>query len=266
MQLIIPGFVTPIILGMVIVLAFWLHRLVSRAVETAGLPPETGVRVRRITALALGGWLLLALVVARSTPLVDAAGNGVVPLSVPLFAAVALGVALGLLAFSQTWRRVVDVIPAESLISLQVYRLIGAIFILLYSIGSLPRHFALPAGWGDVVVGLLAPLVALAVRRQIRGAWQLALGWNLFGFVDLVVAVGLGTGYLLLALQPGLQVPPGSPAMTFFPLVLIPTFAVPVGFILHIYSIRRTLRDRRPVLGAIGRESTAPRRARVASH
>jgi hypothetical protein len=28
--------------------------------------------------------------------------------------------------------------------------------------------------------------------------------------------------------------------MTFFPLVLIPTFAVPLGFILHIYSIRRT--------------------------
>src|SRR5256885_1531459 len=142
MQLIIPWFVTPIVLGMVIVLAFWLHRLVSRALETAGLPPETGVRVRRITALALGGWLLLALVVARSTPLVDAAGNGVVSLSIPLFAAVALGVALGLLAFSQTWRRVVDAIPAESLISLQVYRLIGAIFILLYSIGSLPRQFA----------------------------------------------------------------------------------------------------------------------------
>jgi hypothetical protein len=30
--------------------------------------------------------------------------------------------------------------------------------------------------------------------------------------------------------------------MTFFPLVLIPTFAVPVGFILHIYSIRKTLK------------------------
>jgi hypothetical protein len=266
MQLIIPWYVAPIVLGMVVGLAFWLYRLVARAVETAGLPPETGVRVRRITGLALGGWLLLALVVARSTPLVDAAGNGVVPISIPLFALVTLGAALGLLAFSGAWRRVVDAIPAESLISVQVYRLIGAIFILLYSIGSLPRHFALPAGWGDVAVGLLAPLVALAVRRQISGARALALGWNLFGFVDLVVAVGLGTGYLLLALQPGLQVPPGAPAMTFFPLVLIPTFAVPLGFILHIYSIRRTLRDRRPVLGAIGSEGIAPRRARVASH
>ncbi|HEV7364696.1 MAG TPA: hypothetical protein VGN76_02490 [Gemmatimonadales bacterium] len=266
MQLIIPWYVAPIVLGMVVALAFWLYRLVARAIEAAGLPPVMGVRVRRITGFALGSWLLLALVVARSAPLVDAAGNGVVPISIPFFALVALGAALGLLAFSGTWRRVVDAIPAESLISVQVYRLIGAIFILLYSIGRLPRHFALPAGWGDVAVGLLAPLVALAVRRQIRGARPLALGWNLFGFADLVVAVGLGTGYLLLALQPGLQAPPGAPAMTFFPLVLIPTFAVPLGFILHIYSIRRTLGDRQPVLDAIGEASIAPRRARVASH
>jgi len=265
MQPVIPWYVAPTVLGMVVALAFWLYRLVARAGEAAGLPTETGAQVRRISGIALGGWLLIALVVARSSPAVDAAGNGVVPISFPLFAFVSLGAALGLLAFSPTWRRVVDAIPAESLISVQIYRLIGAIFILLYTIGSLPRHFALPAGLGDVVVGLLAPLVALAVRNQIRGARPLALGWNLFGFADLLVAVGLGTGYLVVVLQSGLHAPPGVPAMTFFPLVLIPTFAVPLGFILHIYSIRRTLGDRRPVLGAMGRESIAPRRARVTS-
>jgi hypothetical protein len=245
MQPVIPGYVTPIVLGMVVALAFWLYRLVAKAVESASLLPETGARIRRTTGLALGGWLVLALLLARSSPLVDASGNGVVPASFPLFALVSLGAALGLLAFSPTWRRVVDTIPAESLISVQIFRLIGGIFLLLYAIGSLPRHFALPAGWGDLAVGLLAPLVALAVRNQVRGARPLALGWNLFGFMDLLVAVGMGTGYLLLALQPGLHVPPSAPAMTFFPLVLIPTFAVPLGFILHIYSIRRTLRGER---------------------
>jgi hypothetical protein len=44
-------------------------------------------------------------------------------------------------------------------------------------------------------------------------------------------------------LRPGLEVPPTAAAMTFFPLVLIPTFAVPLGIVLHIYSIRRTLRS-----------------------
>jgi hypothetical protein len=266
MQLIIPWYIAPLVLGMDFALAFWLYRMVSRAVRAAALPPKSGDKVRRATGLALGSWLLLALIVSRSAPLLDAAGNGVVPVTIPLFALVTLGLALGLLAFSETWRRVVDAISADSLISVQFYRVIGAIFILLYSIGSLPRQFALSAGWGDVAVGLLAPLVALAVRRQVRGAQPIALGWNILGLTDLVVAVGLGTGYLLLALQPGLQAPPGAPAMTFFPLVLVPTFAVPLGFILHIYSIRRTLRDRRPILEGIAKESIAPRRAGVTSH
>jgi hypothetical protein len=69
------------------------------------------------------------------------------------------------------------------------------------------------------------------------------LGWNIFGFLDLLAAVGLGTGYLIAVLRPGIEAPPAAAAMTFFPLVLIPTFAVPLGIILHIYSIRRTLRS-----------------------
>ena len=261
MQPVIPAYVAPIVIFTVIALAFWLYRLVARAVQSASLPPETGARVRRSTGLALGGWLLLALVFARSSPALDPAGNGVVPLSFPLFALVSLGAALGLLALSPAWRRVIDAIPAQSLISVQIYRLIGAIFLPLYAMGSLPRHFALPAGLGDIAVGLLAPLVALAVRNQVRGARPMALGWNLFGFADLLVAVGMGTGYLLLAFQPGLHSPPTAAAMTFFPLVLIPTFAVPLGFILHIHSIRRTLRGERQWEGSRASTSREPRGA-----
>lgn len=241
MQPVLPWYITPVVLGMVVVLAYWIYRLVARATESAELAPESRRRVRRGTAFFIGGWLVLALVFARSNPSIDAAGNGVVPISFPLFAVISFTVGLGLLALSPTWRRVVDAIPADQLISVQVYRLIGAIFLALYAIGSVPGHFAVPAGGGDVAVGLLAPFVALAVRRQIRGARPLALAWNLFGFLDLIVAVGLGTGYLLMVLEPGLSAPPGTAAMTFFPLALIPTFAVPLGFMLHIYSIRRTL-------------------------
>jgi hypothetical protein len=261
MQPVIPGYVSPIVLGMVVALAFWLYRLIARAVEAAHLPPQTAGRVRRNTGLALGGWLLLALLLAGSSPALDAAGNNTVPISFPLFALGSLGAALGLLAFVPTWRRVVDAVPAESLISVQIFRLIGVVFLPLYAIGSLPRHFALPAGLGDIAVGLLAPVVALAVRNQVRGARPLALGWNLVGFADLLVAVGMGTGYLLLALQPGVSFPPTAAAMTFFPLVLIPTFAVPLGFILHIYSIRRTLRGERRWEGSGAPASAQPRGA-----
>ena len=266
MHPVIPWYVTPIVLGMSVALAYWLSRLVARAAESAELAPETRARVRRGTALFLGGWLLLAVLLAGSSPTVDAQGRGLVPITIPLFAVASLAVAIGLLARSPTWRSVVDAIPAEALISVQIYRLIGGIFLPLYAIGSLPRHFALPTGWGDVAVGLLAPFVALAVHNRLRGARPLALGWNIFGFTDLLAAVGLGTGYLLLALQPGLGAPPGAAAMTFFPLVLIPTYAVPLGFILHIYSIRRTLRGEPVVLGDPGRVNIATGRAAVRSH
>jgi hypothetical protein len=243
MQPVIPSYVAPIVLAMVVVLAYWLSRLVYRAAEAAELDPATRRRVRLGTGLFLGGWLLLALLLARSTPTTDAAGNGVVSLSLPLFLGGALIVAIGALVFSPTWRRVVDAIPAESLISVQIYRLIGGIFLPLYALGSLPRHFALPPAYGDIAVGLAAPFVAMAVSKRLRSARALALGWNIFGFLDLLTAIGLGTGYLIVALRPGIETPPTAAAMTFFPLVLIPTFAVPLGIILHIYSMRRTLRS-----------------------
>jgi hypothetical protein len=242
MQPVIPSYAAPIVLAMVVVLAYWLSRLVYRAAEAAELDPAPRRQARLGAGLFLGGWLFLALLLARSTPATDAAGNGVVPLSFPVFLGGSLIVAIGLLTFSPTWRRVVDAIPAESLISVQIYRLIGGIFLPLYAIGSLPRHFALPSAYGDIAVGLAAPFVALMVSKRLRSARALALGWNIFGFLDLLTAVGLGTGYLIVALSPSVEVPPTAAAMTFFPLVLIPTFAVPLGIILHIYSIRRTLR------------------------
>jgi len=246
MHPIIPWYATPIVLVVAVTLTLWLFRMVSRASESADLAPATRSRIRWSTGLFLGTWLGLAFMLAPTAPVVDAAGQGVVPTTFAFFGGITLTVAIGLLAFSPTWRRVVDAIPADQLISAQVYRVIGgALFLPLYAIGSLPAHFALPAGWGDLAVGLLAPLVALAVIRKIRGAQKLALGWNLFGFADLVAAVGLGTGYLLLLLRPEAGAPPTAAAMTFFPLVLIPTFAVPLGFILHIYSMRRSLREMR---------------------
>jgi hypothetical protein len=242
MSPVMPSYVTPVVLAVDVALASWLIRLVSRAADAVELNQETRRRMRLGTGIVIGGWLVLALLLAGSSPAVDAAGNGLVPITFPLFVGGSLLPALGLLALSPTWRKVVDAIPAESLISIQVFRLIGGLFLPLYVIGILPRHFALPAAWGDIAVGLTAPVVAVAVRNRLRGAGGLALGWNVFGLLDLMTAVGLGTGFLLAAIHPGVR-SAAVPAMTFFPLVLIPTFAVPVGIILHVYSIRRTMKS-----------------------
>jgi hypothetical protein len=65
-----------------------------------------------------------------------------------------------------------------------------------------------------------------------------------FGLVDLVVAVGMGTGLLAPILMPelGSPVPPAA-AMGAFPMILVPTFAVPVSTLVHVLSLRRLYRD-----------------------
>jgi hypothetical protein len=114
-------------------------------------------------------------------------------------------VLLAAVALSPALRRTLGAVSLPAVHGVQVYRAIGAIFLVLMALGQIPAHFALPAGWGDVAVGLAAPLVGLALARRAAGSRVLAAGWNGFGLLDLIVAVGMGTGYLapLLAPHPG---------------------------------------------------------------
>jgi hypothetical protein len=54
---------------------------------------------------------------------------------------------------------------------------------------QLPGLFAWPAGLGDVLVGVLAPVVAIAYARGPGENEDLVSAWNFFCIVDLIVAV-----------------------------------------------------------------------------
>jgi fructose-specific phosphotransferase system IIC component len=69
---------------------------------------------------------------------------------------------------------------------------LGGVFIAGYAYGQLPAVFALPAGLRDILIGLLAPVVATLVAAQHPWALRGALLWNLAGIADLVMAVTLG--------------------------------------------------------------------------
>jgi hypothetical protein len=135
-------------------------------------------------------------------------------------------------------RRIIEAVPQGWITSIQIYRVEGLIFLLLYSGGWLPGAFAWPAGVGDVLVGLLAPVVGIAYMRRSRGSAGLLLAWNLFGIADLVVAVT--TGFLtspspvqLLALDRPNEL------ITSFPLAMVPVFVVPLSMLLHLASLEK---------------------------
>jgi hypothetical protein len=129
-------------------------------------------------------------------------------------------------------------------VGVQVYRVVGVIFLILLGAGRLPRAFALPAGTGDLIVGLLALPVAWLSRTGSRRGLIAAYVWNGLGILDFIVAIA--TGFLsspspiqLLALDhPNL-------IASAYPLVMIPVFLVPLSSILHglcVWKIRRQSR------------------------
>jgi hypothetical protein len=135
------------------------------------------------------------------------------------------------------------------------FRIAGVVFLIAMAQRQLPALFALPAGLGDISVGIAAPLVA---RKLAQGtARRGALAFNLLGMADLVVAMILGavTGYQLL------HVTPAAGALSELPIVLIPTAAVPLLFVLHITSmsaLRRARRSTRPAAGPRRTGATRP--------
>jgi hypothetical protein len=166
-------------------------------------------------------------------------------------------VGIWLLGRSDRLRRLVDSVPLHSLIDVQIYRVVGGVFILAWALGRMPAIFALTAGVGDVAVGVAAPFVAARVERAVADARRLAVIWNLAGIADLVIAVMLGAATSPTPLWPALLGHP-NPLISRLPFVLIPIFAVPLSVILHVIALgrlnspdrdgsdERPRRDRRP--------------------
>ena len=105
---------------------------------------------------------------------------------------------------------------------------------------------ALPAGLGDIAVGIAAPLAA---RKLAQGTGRRAALWfNAFGITDLVVAGALGalTGYQML------NVTPSAAPISELPLALVPTVTVPLLLAVHITSIITLARAPRPAQSAAG--------------
>jgi hypothetical protein len=111
---------------------------------------------------------------------------------------------------------------------------VGGVFLIAWGLGELPAVFAVPAGLGDIAVGVSAPIVAWRLSRGRRAG---AVWFNVLGIVDLAVAVSIG---FLAGLGPTalLHVTPSTEAVTTLPLALIPTTAVPLAIGLHLVSLR----------------------------
>jgi len=166
------------------------------------------------------------------------------PASVPLLPlAIFLPVIVGVPVLLRSRRigEVLDAMPATWLVALQVSRVFGSIFLVYWARGISPGIFALPAGIGDVLTGLFALPVAIALASGGNEGRRAAIAWNIFGLLDFAVAVSLG---LLTAPGPLQLIVPSIPNAVagLYPTVLIPAFTVPSSILLHALSLRQLSR------------------------
>src|SRR6516225_525705 len=245
--------------------ALWLGLTYSFPIVSASGVQTVAVRVFIHMLLALGLWLglertdltpgqrrnfWLAVLIPYTLWLAvvwSAAINGLflprlspVPL-LPL--AIFLPVIIGtpILLRSKRMGQVLDAMPASWLIALQLYRVFGGAFLVGWARNVIPGVFALPAGIGDMITGLLALPVAIALAADTPAARRAAVGWNVFGLFDFAVAVSIG---LMIAPGPLQLIVPSIPNTTagVYPNVMIPAFAVPSSILLHALSLRQLRR------------------------
>ena len=115
------------------------------------------------------------------------------------------------------------------LVAVHAWRILGIAFIWGVSQGILPPAFGIPAGVGDILIGVTAIPFAFFLRKGYGWSKYAVLIWSVLGIADLVNAVSLG---LITAPEPGAT-------MTTFPWILIPTVGVPLALILHVITLYR---------------------------
>jgi hypothetical protein len=200
---------------------------------------------RRTTWLAVMIPFTLWFAVAWSATINGVFRAGASPPPVPLLSmAIFMPVIIGapLLLLSKRVGQVLDAMPVTWLLALQLYRVFGRV-LAAWLRGVLPGVFAVPAGIGDLLTGLFAMPVAIAVATGTAQERKAAIIWNIFGLADFAVAITLG-----LITSPGRfqLIVPDVPSIGAgaYQDVLTPAFVVPSSILLHALSLRQLRRRR----------------------
>jgi hypothetical protein len=195
-------------------------------------------------------WLALVAFLAGQGDLTGSPGTP--PLGILLSAVVPVIVFLAAFRLSQSFRNFVLTFDLCLAAGIQAWRFAGLGFLALYANGVLPGVFAWPAGIGDMAVGMTAPWVMLAlIKRPEFAGGNFFMFWNLFGMLDLIMAVG--TGGLSAMLAHGTPGEITMAPMSHLPLALIPAYFVPILFMLHLTA----LFQRKHLVASIGNPERA---------
>jgi hypothetical protein len=119
------------------------------------------------------------------------------------------------------------------LIAVQTYRIGGIAFLWGMTQGILDPAFAIPAGVGDILIGVTAIPFAIFLLKGYSWSKYALVVWSVLGIADLVNALTLG-----VITNPDFT----TSTMATFPWILVPTVFVPLAVALHgitLYRLRK---------------------------
>jgi hypothetical protein len=119
------------------------------------------------------------------------------------------------------------------LIAVHTWRIGGIAFLWGMTQGLLDPAFAIPAGVGDILIGVTAIPFAIFLWKGYSWSKYAVIVWSVLGIADLVNAVTLG-----VITNPDFS----ASTMATFPWILVPTVAVPTALVLHgitLYRLRK---------------------------
>lgn len=177
--------------------------------------------VERWFVIALTVWAACVFIAARSGLISSLPRMVLGPL---ILAATATPILVYYL--NKRFRAYISSIDLKHLTIFHLWRLLaGFTFVAYGSQQLLPHVFVRNAGYGDILVGLLVPVVL--VLPWSTGKY---IAFHTIGLIDFILAVGTG---ITLTLQ---QVPLMW-NITAYPVILIPLLGVPISGSMHIMAL-----------------------------
>lgn len=192
--------------------------------------PSTPARTRSVL-LGTAVWFVIALILS-----VAGAPQKLTP---PAPQIVILLLTIALIAFGRLYsplRAWIVSVDIRALAGLHVTRaLAGTAFLWAASRGTMSPGFANAAGYGDILVAILALLLIVLISPEQKVAPLLYVIWNTLGLIDIMYVV-------VTAARIALADPPAMAQLLRAPFAVIPLFLVPIVIASHVWIFERLLR------------------------
>jgi hypothetical protein len=142
-------------------------------------------------------------------------------------------------SFSKTGIKLLQNVPAQWLVFMQSFRIFVEVLIwFAFLANKLPVQMSFEGRNFDALTGMLA--IPAGVLLVLKKEWSRAiiLAFNILGLALLINIVVIG----LLSMPTPIRYFMNEPSNTLlaqFPLILLPTFMVPMAYSLHVFSLRQ---------------------------